>query len=708
MSVSLRRVTVRQRLPARLVVAALVAVLVLVAAGVAWWRLGPDPLRDLPAWNQLDTRWGTYLSERQWGTPHEAVGSDGWGLSYLDAVKTDYRYGEDGIAGLTTRDGAFDIGWAVWDHQQVRVAERLFGWGNPSGDHGEAIVDRRTFGPNTPTSSYASEELAYPNEDGHFRITFEEARADDHAGVLLATARNTGSEAGPLELVVKGWFFDPTLRVELIDGGLLLRGPSSVVAIIGGQSAVGAQASDAKKALDANLRAEGLSGDGPGHIGALDYHLDLAPAGSGTVRAAWAEADDAGVAEARARELAGAADRLVADRRAEADGVLRGDVTQNEDAYRAALMGLLWNQSLYTWDGTSTYDPAWDGKVAANDVLIMPDKWEFPWLATWDTGFQSVAASLIDPQLGAEQLRFLFSSKWQQPDGHLPCAEWVMGTECPPVFAWAALRVADAGAGNAFLAEVYPGLQKLYDYWWSALAVDPKGLFTCGFCGMDNLPRGQGMAQADATAWMARFAGDLATIADRLGTGDVDRYRADRTTIAEALNANLWSESAGFYFDMDTDGKLIPTRSYSGLIPLIAGVVPDDRLPPILDALADPQRFLSPYGVRSVSADSVLYEPGYASNAHTNSNWRGPIWMPINYLIVEALRPIDPVLATTISDRVVATVAADWRATGHFHEYFDAEDGTGLGADAQTGWTALVANLIAERWPASGGSSPAP
>jgi len=692
----------------RLGVAALAAVLVLVAAGLAWWRLGPDPLRDLPAWNQLDTRWGTYLSERQWGTPHEAVGGDGWGLSYLEAVNTQYRFGEDGIAGLTTREGSYDIGWALWDHQQVRVAERLFGWGNPSGDHGEAIVDRRTFGANTPTTSYASQEVDYPNEDGHFQVTFESARADDRSGVLQATARNGGQQAGPLELVVKGWFFDPSLRVELIDGGLLLHGPSSVVAIVGGQAAAGSQVSDVKKALDANLRAGGLTGSGPGHIGALDYHLDLAAGAEGTVRVAWAAAPDAASAEARARELSGAVERLVGQRRTEANGLLRGDVTQHSDLYRAALMGLLWNQSLYTWDGTSTYDPAWDGKVAADDVLIMPDKWEFPWLATWDTGFQSVAASLVDPQLGAEQLRFLFSDRWQQPDGHLPCAEWVMGTECPPVFAWAALRVADAGAGNAFLAQVYPGLQQLYDYWWSTLAVEPRGLFTCGFCGMDNLPRGDGTAQADATAWMARFAGDLATIADRLGTGDGDRYRADRTTIADALNASLWSESAGFYFDMGSDGKLIPTRSYSGLIPLIAGVVPDDRQPAMLEALSDPNRFLSAHGVRSVSADSVLYEPGYASNSHTNSNWRGPIWLPINYLLVEALRPLDPSLATTISDRVVATVEADWQATGHFHEYFDAEDGTGLGADSQTGWTALVANLIAERWPASGGSSPAP
>jgi hypothetical protein len=685
----------------RVVVVLLVAAIVLAAAALAWQQLRPDPTRGLPAWSDLDTRWGTYLSERQWGAPHEAVGGDGWGMSYLDAVRDDYTFGEDGIAGLTTRDGSFDIGWAVWDHEQVRVAERLFGWSNPQGDHGEAIVDHRTFGENTPTTSYDRYELAYPNADSRYAITLEGARVDDHAGVLRAVARNTASEKGTLSLIVKGWFHDPSLQVELIGGGLLLHGASSTLAIVGATAPSSSQISADKRALDANLRAGGLHGSGPGHIGAIDYDLPLGPSASGQVRAAWAEAADAASAERRARELAGSVDPLISFRRAEADGLFRGRVSAHEAVYRQALMGLLWNQSLYTWDGSSSYGPAWDGKVAADDVLIMPDKWEFPWLATWDTGFQSVAAALIDPQLAADQLRFILSSRWQQPDGHLPCAEWVMGDECPPVFAWAALRVADAGAGDAFLAEIYPALTRLYDYWWSSLAVQPRGLFTCGFCGMDNLPRGRGMAQADATAWVARFAADLATIADRLRLSDGDRYRADRTTIATALNANLWDEAQGFYFDLDADGSLIPTRSYSGLIPLIAGIVPADRLPRVLASLRDPAQFLSPYGVRSVSAASVLYEPGYASNRGTNSNWRGPVWIPINYLLVQALQAADPALATTVRERVVAMVEKDWQATGHFHEYFDASSGAGLGADAQTGWTALVANLVAEGWPAA-------
>ncbi len=696
-----------RRLLVRVAVGLAAVSLLLGAAGLAWLQGTPDPTHGLPAWDQLDTRWGTYLPERQWGTPHEATGGNGWGLDYLEAIRIPYRYGEDGIAGLTTRDGTFDIGWAVWDGKQVRVAERLFGWSNPAGPHGEAIVDRRAFGENTPTTSYDRYVLEYPAASPRFRITFEGARADDRSGILRATATNTGPDAAPLDVVLKGWFHDPDLRVELIRDGLLLHGPTSVVAIVGSRP-TSAQVSDAKRALDANLRAGVLTGDGPGHIGALAFHVEPDAGASTSVRLAWAEAGDGATAQSRARELLGGADEIVAFRRNEADGLFRGEVAQHEDVYRQALAGLLWAQSLYTWDGASSYDPSWAGKVHANDVLIMPDKWEFPWLATWDTGFQAVAASLVDPQLAADQLRFLFSDRWQQPDGHLPCAEWVMRDECPPVFAWSAWRIARAGAGTDFLREVYPGLQRLYDYWWQKNAVEPRGLFSGGFLGMDNLPRATAQAQADASAWMAFFARYLGKIADEVGdAASAARYAADLDTIAGAVNRTLWDETAGFYFDLDDSGRaFIPTVSYSGLVPLIAGIVPADRMARVLGTLRDPAQLLSPFGVRSVSARSVLYEPGYASRRGVNSNWRGPVWVPLNYLLVEALAPLDPDLAATIRGRVVGTVEADWKATGRFHEYYDAETGEGLGADAQTGWTALVANLIAEGWPAEEPASP--
>jgi hypothetical protein len=390
----------------------------------------------------------------------------------------------------------------------------------------------------------------------------------------------------------------------------------------------------------------------------------------------------------------------VGARRDEADALFADDVSEHEPVYRQALMSLLWSQSLYRWDGSSSWIPEWEGRVDAADVLIMPDKWEFPWLATWDSAFHAVSASLVDPQLGAEQLEFILSEGWQQPDGHLPCAEFVMDDECPPVFAWAAWRVYQAGAGSDFLSSVYPGLVANHAYWRRELQVSP-GLYTGGFLGMDNLPRAPGQAQADASAWMAFSADHLARIADELGEPEsAAGYRDEVDEIATAVNAELWDAERGFYFDRDADGETpILTQSYSGLIPLIAGIVPPDHVPIIIEALRDPARFGSPHGIRSTSTESVLYRPGYADQRGVNSSWRGPIWLPINYLLVDVLAEHDAAFAADLRTRLVELVETDWEATGRFHEYFDAETGEGLGADAQAGWTALVANLVIEGWP---------
>ena len=683
----------------------LALIIVLGAIAVAWPRAP-----ELTAWDELDTRWGTYLSEREWGTPREAVGNDPWGLDYLSAVRLPYRHGEDGIAGIVDRGGTFHIGWAVWDERQVRVAERLFGWGNPSGENGEEIVDRRTFGLNTPTSSVAEATLVYPNTNPQFRIGLAQARVDATSGVLIATvdrevpdtpeASSAATEELPLHVVLKGWFHDPAYTVEPIDGGILLRGPSTSVAIVGADDA-DRLISDEKRALDEQLRVDGLSDDGSGHIGALALRLEVGSRPQ-SVAFAWAEDADANVAAARARDLVPAAGPVLEERRSEAAGIFSDEVTPEHQAvYRQALMSLLWSQSLYRWDGASEWIPDWEGRVDADDVLIMPDKWEFPWLATWDSAFHAVTAGLIEPELGADQLRFILSPDWQQPDGHIPCAEFVMDDECPPVFSWAAWRLHEAGAGLDFLAEVYPGLAANHAYWKDELQV-ADGLYTGGFLGMDNLPRAEGHAQADASAWMAFSARHLERIAEALGDTDAAAvYRRDIDDIAAAVNRTLWDEERGFFFDRDEDGvSPILTKSYSGLVPLIAGIVPPERADRLMEALRDESRFLSPHGIRSTSRDSVMYRPGYVGQRGANSSWRGPIWLPINYLLVGAIEAHDPAFAADLRNRLVELVETDWERTGRFHEYFHADTGEGIGADAQAGWTALVANLIREGWPA--------
>jgi len=180
-------------------------------------------------------------------------------------------------------------------------------------------------------------------------------------------------------------------------------------------------------------------------------------------------------------------------------------------------------------------------------------------------------------------------------------------------------------------------------------------------------------------------------------------------------------------------------------------IVSPDRLKRILQRMVDEDAFLSPYGIRSVSREhlgrpyrldldgmsyGVHYEPAESSTGlfGGNSNWRGPIWFPVNYLLVESLQKFHHYLGDSFTveyparsgkQATLAEVTADISRRlsriflrdaqgrrpvfgGHstlnadphfrdlipFHEYFHGDDGSGVGASHQTGWTGLVAKLL--------------
>ncbi len=190
-------------------------------------------------------------------------------------------------------------------------------------------------------------------------------------------------------------------------------------------------------------------------------------------------------------------------------------------------------------------------------------------------------------------------------------------------------------------------------------------------------------------------------------------------------------------------------RGAAGDERLLLSIVPPEQLSRIVQILFDENEFLSPYGLRSLSkrhtaayhvpglADAdIRYEPAESRTAMYggNSNWRGPIWFPINYLVIRALLQYDQFLgpgatfefptgsgtrlsladiAADLSDRLVSiwlpgtdgrrpvygrvqTLQSDpaWKDNLLFYEYFNGDNGAGLGAMHQTGWTALVADLL--------------
>ncbi|TWU37353.1 MGH1-like glycoside hydrolase domain-containing protein [Novipirellula artificiosorum] len=337
------------------------------------------------------------------------------------------------------------------------------------------------------------------------------------------------------------------------------------------------------------------------------------------------------------------------------------------------------------------------------------------------------------------------------------------------------------------------------------------------------LPQGH-LEQADGTAWMAFYCGTMLRMAielaeDHLAYCDMaSKFFEHYVTIAEAMNSidgsGLWDEEDGFYYDhLYVDGTSIPmrVRSLVGLVPLMTGVIleepvieklpgfvkrmrwflenrgdlsthmtymerenvtagalchrllaipAEDRFRRLLSVMLDEKEFLSPFGIRSMSAihrekpfvfdfggqrHEVRYIPGESDSGMFggNSNWRGPVWFPMNFLLIQSLKRYHVFygedfrvecptgsgnqmnlleVARELERRLVTIFESGkegkrpvngeetryandpaWKDLILFYEYFHADSGKGLGASHQTGWTALVASMLrnhaaADKW----------
>ena len=168
------------------------------------------------------------------------------------------------------------------------------------------------------------------------------------------------------------------------------------------------------------------------------------------------------------------------------------------------------------------------------DVLSMPDKWEYPWYASWDTAFHMICFARIDPEYAKRQLIVFLREWYMHPSGKMPAYEFNFSDVNPPVHAWACWRVykiacPDGKRDRAFLASAFQKL--LLDFTWWVNRKDPTGrnIFSGGFLGLDNiglfdrskpLPSGEYIQEADATAWMAFFCGTMLSMALELARDD--------------------------------------------------------------------------------------------------------------------------------------------------------------------------------------------
>ncbi|MCA9680442.1 MAG: glucosidase, partial [Myxococcales bacterium] len=762
------------------------------------------------------TRWGPYLSERQWGTVREDYSPDGTCWDYLPhdhARSRAYRWGEDGLLGITDRECRMCFALALWNGHDPILKERLFGLTGPEGNHGEDVKELYYYLDATPTSSYLAALYKYPqaaypyaelveenrrrgrdqpeydvedtgvfDDNRYFDVLAEYAKASPSDVLIRITVSNRGPEAAPLHLLPTVWQRNTWSWGRTSEGywprGELRRHDGETVAIT--HPSLGRY----------RLTCEGHPGAGPrllftenetnfarlyGVANPTPYVKDAFhrvvvdgddaaanPEQVGTKAAAWyrlsipagrevvirlrlsSEAE----AAAEAAPLGADFDALFVRRKAEADRYhLSARDEPLDDAerriVRQADAGLMWSKQFYHYivehwlegdpgqpvpqrreQRNKTWRHLW-----ARDLIAMPDKWEYPWFAAWDTAFHCVAMARVDPAFAKKQILLLCREWYMHPSGQLPAYEFAFDDVNPPVHAWAAWRVfqLDAQRGKKdrlFLERAFQKCLINFTWWVNREDLEGDNLFSGGFLGLDNvgvfdrskgLPGGGRLEQADATAWMAFYCTTMLAIALELATedpayGDVaSKFFEHFVTISKAINelggTGLWDEQDGFYYDVAFwagHSSPLRIRSMVGLIPLFAVesldakhlerhplfrermewfldnrpdlassitcLAPDatsehrllavpsrQRLERVLRYLLDEDEFLSPYGIRSLSRyhkdhpyvleldgerREVHYTPGESDSGlfGGNSNWRGPIWFPVNYLLVEALK----------------------------------------------------------------------
>jgi len=894
--------------------------------------------------------WGPYLSERQWGTVREDTRADGnaWASVTHDMARSyAYRWGEEGIAGLSDERQRLCLSLALWNGRDAILKERLFGLSNAEGNHGEDVKEVYHYLDNLPDHRYMRMLYRYPQaafpydtlvaenaarsredpeyeladtgifEDQAFFDVFVEIAKPRPTELLVRyTVHNRGDAAAALHLLPTLWLrkdpdcphgeppslhgdgsgvlaTHPTLgRYRWTVEGCEVAGDEGATYLFTDNATNAARIESLGGRPSGTPVANGFFKDGIDNRVVRGWRDSVRSEPLGTKAAGWRSFEVAagGSATLRLRLSADgsalpptpfgdAFDAAIALGRADADAFYAARQDASRDAHclamqRQAWAGLLWNKQFYAyevrrWLDGDAGDPPLPAErlqgrntdwphLRAHDVILMPDKWEYPWFAAWDLAFQCIALAPIDPEFAKGQLLLLLHDRYMHPNGQLPAYEWNLGDVNPPVHALAAWKVYQRDAAitgkpdTAFLRRVLHRLMLNFTWWVNRQDRSGNNIFEGGFLGLDNIgvfdrsqpiPDSVGggeLEQADGTSWMAMYALNLMRIAMELAQDDpvyedlaikfaehFFHIAGAMTNMGNVEGQGLWDEEDGFYYDMlrlpDGSSRRLRLRTIAGLVPFFAVEVLDEarlgklqrlqrhldnflhgrpdldalvshwrepsrdttvavgddpaapratgsfaetdparrshlfsllrghRMKRVLHRLLDETEFLSPYGVRSVSKayearafDLTLgeahfdlhYTPAESDSDMFggNSNWRGPVWLPMNYLIVESLRRFHAYygddfqvecptgsgqmrsiagVADFLQQRLLLLYrpglpgkampgngkpgeAADrdlppGAAPLLFHEYFHGDTGQGLGASHQTGWTALLA-----------------
>ena len=868
-------------------------------------------------------KWGPYLSERQWGTVREDYSTNGDAWNYFPhdhARSRAYRWGEDGLGGISDDHNLLCFALALWNGNDPILKERLFGLTNSEGNHGEDVKEYYFYLDSTPTHSYMKYLYKYPqaafpydelvmtnrsrgrdeleyelldtsifDDDRYFDVLVEYAKADAEDILIQISVANRGPEAAPIHVLPTLWFRNTwswnvagskpvltqldgtgnsvvhahvtdTLFKQLIpdyyfycDGivKLLFTENETNHQRIFGTPNASPYTKDGINNFIVHGQQEAIN---PSHVGTKvspHYEMTIGPGETEVIHLRLTKQTPAQVGD---NPFGTSFDQMLATRLQEADEfyatVIPPTILQDSDrtnVMRQALAGMMWTKQYFYYDLdlwlrerniTPWTPPHKRGHVRNSDwfhmhnddIISMPDKWEYPWFAAWDLAFHMIPISLIDPDFAKDQLMLMLREDYLHPNGQIPAYEWNFGDVNPPVHAFATWEIyvrdreRNHGVGDIdFLKYAFSKLLINFTWWVNRKDEGGNNIFQGGFLGLDNigvfdrsspLPTGGYIDQADGTAWMAFFSQRMFQIAVELALHDplyedlAIKFFEHTMWIAGAMDRigehqdELWDEEDGFFYDVlqfpDGEATRLKVRSMVGLLPLMAvavfpreafdklprfkaeaqefimrhpeltynvhlpsqpgergrlmlSVLNENKLRRILARMLDESEFLSDYGIRALSRYHLdnpyifyhagqEYKVGYVPGDSTsgmfggNSNWRGPIWFPVNLLLLRSMLQLYTYYGDAFSiecptgsgkymslfdatrevtERLVSIFLKDqsgrrpvygaaekfqtdphWQDLILFYEYFHGDNGAGIGASHQTGWTGCIARLI--------------
>ena len=849
-------------------------------------------------------QWGPYLSERQWGTVREDYGphGDAWGyLPFNQSHYRAYRWGEDGIAGISDYFQNLCFSVVLWNGKDKILKERLFGVGNYDGNHGEDVKELYFYQDNIPTHYYMEYLYKYPqnefpyndllatnqqrsklepeyeildtgifDKDEYFDVNVTYAKQNPQDIFIKISITNKSKKEAPLTLLPTLWFYNrwaftkdeekPSITYidktsvkakhqrlgnyyfyfQLPKDGLFTENETNMQKVNGKPNATPFTKDAINEAIVHGTNRARLKAKRSGTKFSPVYEMNLNAGETKTIYCRLTNrADD--------KPFTHGFTKIFEVRKQEADDfyntILPTNTTPDlKNIQRKALAGLLWSKQYYHFDverwlktGDDISEPN-DGKkfgrnsdwkhLKNQDVIAMPDKWEYPWYAAWDLAFHCMALAMVDTTFAKHQLLLIMREWYMKPDGQLPAYEWNFSDVNPPVQAWAAMEIyriekETTGSGDiVFLKRVFQKLLINFTWWINRKDDNGNNIFEGGFLGLDNIgvfnrshhfTDDMQLEQADGTSWMGMYALNMMDMALEIAKIDISfedmatKFFEHFVLIAEALNSHLmWNEEDKFFYDTlclkDAEPLPLKIQSIVGLTSLFAvssisketfeklpdfkkrsdwfdnyrkknnlffpneehgngeqtliSLVQKERLVHLLKRLLNEEEFLSDGGIRALSRyhkanpysvtisgeeHTIQYDPGDSTSNlfGGNSNWRGPVWMPINYLIIRSVRKYGEFYGDTLkvecpvgsgimlnlveaskilTQRVISLLAKDekgnrkvygayndfYKKPGNeelvlFYEYFHGDNGSGLGASHQTGWTSLVADLIGSK-----------